>query len=80
MLKKVIIQTDWFEFKKNFLCYGQKNVDKRWSFLYIISPLWYAGVAQSVEQLTCNQQVGGSIPFASFSSWGDSRVAKGGRL
>ena len=25
----------------------------------------HAGVAQSVEQLTCNQQVGGSIPFAS---------------
>jgi xanthine/uracil permease len=24
-----------------------------------------AGVAQLVEQLTCNQQVGGSIPFAS---------------
>src|SRR5262249_50765041 len=24
-----------------------------------------AGVAQSVEQLICNQQVGGSIPFAS---------------
>ena len=23
-----------------------------------------AGVAQMVEQLTCNQQVGGSIPFA----------------
>lgn len=29
-----------------------------------------AGVAQSVEQLTCNQQVGGSIPFASFSFMG----------
>ena len=26
-----------------------------------------AGVAQLVEQLTCNQQVGGSIPFASSS-------------
>ena len=25
----------------------------------------YAGVAQSVEQLICNQQVGGSNPFAS---------------
>ena len=24
-----------------------------------------AGVAQSAEQLICNQQVGGSIPFAS---------------
>ena len=26
----------------------------------------YAGVAQLVEQLICNQQVGGSSPFASF--------------
>ena len=25
----------------------------------------FAGVAQSVEQLTCNQQVGGSSPLAS---------------
>ena len=36
-----------------YLCYSQKFVD--------------AGVAQLVEQLTCNQQVGGSSPFA--SSW-----------
>src|SRR5690606_36637073 len=28
-----------------------------------------AGVAQLVEQLTCNQQVGGSIPSASSTSW-----------
>src|SRR5262249_4911697 len=34
-----------------YLCYSHKFVD--------------AGVAQLVEQLTCNQQVGGSIPFAS---------------
>ncbi len=27
----------------------------------------FAGVAQQVEQLTCNQQVGGSIPSASSS-------------
>ena len=27
----------------------------------------YAGVAQLVEQLICNQQVGGSNPFASSS-------------
>lgn len=31
--------------------------------------LWYAGVAQSVEQLTCNQQVVGSIPIASSILW-----------
>jgi hypothetical protein len=28
-------------------------------------PLYYAGVAQLVEQLICNQQVAGSIPIAS---------------
>jgi len=28
-------------------------------------PFVLAGVAQSVEQLICNQQVGGSNPFAS---------------
>ena len=32
--------------------------------------LWYAGVAQSVEQLTCNQQVVGSIPIASSITFG----------
>ena len=39
-----------------------------------------AGVAQSAEQLICNQQVDGSIPFTSSIFWGGSRVAKGGRL
>jgi hypothetical protein len=38
----------------------------------IIQPIFWqvelvAGVAQLVEQLICNQQVGGSIPFASFT-------------
>ena len=32
-----------------------------------------AGVAQLVEQLICNQQVGGSSPFASFLDVFDSR-------
>lgn len=27
--------------------------------------MFFAGVAQLVEQLTCNQPVGGSTPFAS---------------
>ena len=48
----------------------------------------YAGVAQSVEQLICNQQVGGSSPSTSSNvgasdynrRWGNSRVAKGDRL
>ena len=45
-----------------------------------------AGVAQLAEQLICNQQVAGSIPFASSSPliqetlWVGSRVAKGSRL
>ena len=44
----------------------------------------YAGIAQSVEQLICNQQVGGSSPstssIKSITMWGNSRVAKGDRL
>ena len=40
-----------------------------------------AGVAQLVEQLICNQQVGGSNPSTSSNFiWESSRVAKGGRL
>ena len=46
-----------------------------------------AGVAQSVEQLICNQQVAGSSPIASSIPfrdnnfiWMGSRVAKGSRL
>ena len=44
-----------------------------------------AGVAQLVEQLICNQQVGGSSPSTSSIIllsfiWENSRVAKGGRL
>ncbi len=50
----------------------------------------YAGVAQLVEQLICNQQVAGSSPITSSNKqgkliaypyiWESSRVAKGGRL
>ena len=39
-----------------------------------------AGIAQQVEQLTCNQQVVGSSPIASSKIWRGSRVAKGIRL
>ena len=47
-----------------------------------------AGVAQLVEQLICNQQVGGSSPSTSskiqralmYLIWEISRVAKGDRL
>ena len=49
----------------------------------------YAGVAQLVEQLICNQQVAGSSPITSSKQgkrnaypyiWESSRVAKGDRL
>src|SRR5574341_1120754 len=36
-----------------------------------------AGVAQLVEQLTCNQQVGGSIPFASLRDCVENESNKG---
>ena len=39
-----------------------------------------AGVAQSVEQLICNQQVAGSSPIASLTTGGISRAVKGGGL
>jgi hypothetical protein len=46
----------------------------------------HAGVAQLVEQLTCNQQVAGSSPITSSIRieseyyWRGARVAKGGGL
>ena len=43
----------------------------------------YADVAQLAEQLICNQQVIGSSPIIGSQNkyiWGNSRVAKGGRL
>ena len=47
-------------------------------FIVILAIFVFAGVAQSVEQLICNQPVAGSSPIA--SSWRGSRVAKGNRL
>ena len=44
------------------------------------SPPFIAGLAQLVEQLTCNQQVGGSSPLAGTISWRGSEVAKRGGL
>ena len=44
----------------------------------------WAGVAQLVEQLICNQQVVGSSPVASLYFaiffWGDARAVKGSGL
>ena len=44
--------------------WGKKNIDRRKIGTYY-EVLSVAGVAQLVERLTCNQQVGGSTPFAS---------------
>jgi hypothetical protein len=49
---------------------------KKYELIYIL-----ADVAQLVEQLICNQPVGGSSPFiGSKISWGDTKVANWGRL
>ena len=48
---------------------GNKNLDSREGLLYASGSL-FAGVAQLVEQLICNQQVRGSSPFASSSGKG----------
>ena len=40
----------------------------------------FAGVAQLVELLTCNEEVARSIRAASFDIWAGTQVAKGGRL
>lgn len=48
----------------------EKKLDKGMKSVYTLFPVFiiegYAGVAQLVEQLTCNQQVGGSIPLTSL--------------
>ena len=54
-------------------------------FYFIV---FYATVAQLVEQLICNQSVGGSSPLGGSVFWflknydfgGDARAAKGSRL
>ena len=53
--------------------------------LFSCQPCRTAGIAQLVEQLICNQQVGGSSPLASSMGKisfvrGGSRVVKGIRL
>lgn len=50
------------------------------SLFYDRQPFWgiTAGVAQSVEQLICNQWVGGSIPLASSNHLRALAVDKGG--
>ena len=51
---------------KIFLYFCKISVDKRKCFCYYNRAGWFrAGVAQSVEQLICNQQVGGSSPSTS---------------
>ena len=58
----------------------------KWDLSAKINPaVGTAGVAQLVEQLICNQQVGGSNPstssiFIKLNTWESSRAAKGDRL
>ena len=70
--------------KKYFSKKFEKSVDIWEKICYYIQALERngknAGVAQPVEQLICNQQVGGSSPSTSSNIWEISRVAKGGRL
>ena len=74
-----------FEFTKLYLShFKNKTLDSRVDMCYN-NYRCSAGVAQLVEQLICNQQVGGSSPSTSSkprrnSIWGCSRVAKGDRL
>ena len=76
-----------FEFTKLYLShFKNKTLDSRVDMCYN-NYRCSAGVAQLVEQLICNQQVGGSSPSTSsnilqptYVIWGSSRVAKGGRL
>ena len=70
-------------FSKNY-DFFKKSLDET-LFLCYINRAFRAGVAQLVEQLICNQQVGGSSPSTSSNFffnliWECSRVAKGGRL
>ena len=71
----------WFYF--SLLCFDNNCLQfllTNLTMLSFLSEIHCAGVAQLVEQLICNQQVGGSSPSTSSNPWGDSRVAKGGRL
>ena len=49
---------------------------------YVLFFVVQANVAQLVEQLICNQLVGGSSPFIGSVNWfrGDTQAANGGRL
>jgi hypothetical protein len=73
-----------------YLCHPKNRQASRAFMIGIV--LRQAEVAQLVEQLICNQQVGGSTPFfgsfvrqnstVNFEErfWADGRVVKGGRL
>ena len=73
-------------FFRKSLIFFEKRLDKRLNLWYNITVpkrrflckgrRWCGSMA---EQLICNQQVVGSTPITS-SIWGNSRVAKGGRL
>ena len=73
-----------FGFTKLYLShFKNKTLDSRVDMCYN-NYRCSAGVAQLVEQLICNQQVGGSSPSTSSTHfnriWESSRAAKGNRL
>ena len=45
---------------------SQKRLNSNFCKCLINIEIYFAGLAQLVEQLICNQQVGGSKPLASF--------------
>ncbi len=62
-------QDGWFSAIKPGFDSPYRHLQKNLTFLSIVvnlNVLNFAGVAQPVEQLICNQQVGGSNPFASY--------------
>ena len=86
-MRMLYISFSLFGFIKLYLShFKNKTLDSRVDMCYN-NYRCSAGVAQLVEQLICNQQVGGSSPSTSsnilqptYVIWGSSRVAKGGRL
>ena len=78
-IKLSIVQFEGRFSRRIILTYKQKSCN---NYCFLRTPctimLNSAGVAQSAEQLICNQQVAGSSPIT--SSWRGSRAAKGGRL
>ena len=62
--KAILTQTNLIV-NNNFIIFLKILLDNTFQVWYIIQARKNAGVAQLVEQLICNQQVGGSSPSTS---------------